>query len=148
MAVNLVRSVSVDVIIDGRAVSVSPSIGISVFPDDGDTADELIRHADTAMYRAKNCGRSNYQFFPRAESFARVRRSGLPVAFNATRPITGRSHPGRCELPRTPSVRRQACHTLAQGSTDRRAHSSLPDARYGGLARHGCHLVAWFAQNF
>lgn len=66
VAVNLIESVSVDVIIDGRAVSVSPSIGISVFPDDGATADELIRHADTAMYRAKNCGRSNYQFFPRA----------------------------------------------------------------------------------
>ena len=53
VAVNLIESVSVEVIIDGRAVSVSPSIGISVFPDDGDTADELIRHADTAMYRAK-----------------------------------------------------------------------------------------------
>jgi len=66
VAVNLIESVSVEVIIDGRAVSVSPSIGISVFPDDGATADELIRHADTAMYRAKNCGRSNYQFFPRA----------------------------------------------------------------------------------
>ncbi len=40
---------------------VSASLGISVFPQDGETADELIRNADTAMYQAKHLGRSNAQ---------------------------------------------------------------------------------------
>ena len=63
VAANLIQAVSVPVMIDGQAVSVSPSVGISVFPDDGETADDLIRRADAAMYRVKNCGRSNFQFF-------------------------------------------------------------------------------------
>jgi diguanylate cyclase (GGDEF)-like protein/PAS domain S-box-containing protein len=49
--------------VEGQVFSVSVSIGISVFPKDGDTADQLIRHADAAMYLAKERGRSNFQFF-------------------------------------------------------------------------------------
>ena len=49
--------------LEGEVFTVSCSIGISVFPKDGDTPDMLIRHADAAMYFAKESGRSNYQFF-------------------------------------------------------------------------------------
>lgn len=42
---------------------VSTSIGISVFPDDGETAETLLKHADTAMYRAKEAGRNSYCFY-------------------------------------------------------------------------------------
>jgi diguanylate cyclase (GGDEF)-like protein/PAS domain S-box-containing protein len=49
--------------IEGEVFTVSSSIGISVFPKDGDTPDELIRNADAAMYFAKDRGRSNFQFF-------------------------------------------------------------------------------------
>lgn len=42
---------------------VSTSIGISVYPDDGDTAESLLKHADTAMYRAKESGRNSYCFY-------------------------------------------------------------------------------------
>ncbi|SFC12322.1 PAS domain S-box-containing protein/diguanylate cyclase (GGDEF) domain-containing protein [Marinospirillum celere] len=42
---------------------VSTSIGISVFPDDGDSAETLLKHADTAMYRAKDAGRNNFCFY-------------------------------------------------------------------------------------
>lgn len=43
--------------------SVSASIGITVYPNDSENLDELMRHADTAMYQAKKGGRSTYRFF-------------------------------------------------------------------------------------
>jgi EAL domain-containing protein (putative c-di-GMP-specific phosphodiesterase class I) len=51
------------VVLEGQSLSVSPSIGISVFPRDGATSDTLIKNADAAMYLAKERGRSNFQFF-------------------------------------------------------------------------------------
>src|SRR3989449_3931723 len=39
------------------------STGISVYPDDGDAPEELLKHADVAMYRSKELGRNTYQFF-------------------------------------------------------------------------------------
>lgn len=49
--------------IAGHSLSVSSSIGISVFPRDGDDPDSLVRFADRAMYEAKNRGRSTFRFF-------------------------------------------------------------------------------------
>lgn len=49
--------------LDGQPVTMSPSIGISLFPDDGSTGDVLLRCADAAMYHAKENGRGNRQFF-------------------------------------------------------------------------------------
>ena len=59
----------------GHEVTVTASIGISVFPDDGGEADTLIQYADTAMYRAKEAGRDAFRFFTaemNAQSLARL----------------------------------------------------------------------------
>jgi diguanylate cyclase (GGDEF)-like protein/PAS domain S-box-containing protein len=47
----------------GRDFHVSSSIGVSVYPADGDNADVLLRNADAAMYKAKENGRNGFQFF-------------------------------------------------------------------------------------
>jgi diguanylate cyclase (GGDEF)-like protein/PAS domain S-box-containing protein len=50
-------------LIDGRDISISASIGISVYPGDGIDIDDLIKYADIAMYRAKDQGRNKYLFY-------------------------------------------------------------------------------------
>lgn len=49
--------------IAGHEIRISVSIGISVYPDDGDNVEMLTKSADSAMYHAKALGRNNYQFF-------------------------------------------------------------------------------------
>lgn len=49
--------------LDGHVVTVTPSIGISLFPTDGLSVTDLLSHSDAAMYHAKNQGRNNFQFF-------------------------------------------------------------------------------------
>ncbi len=49
--------------IDNADLHTSASIGVAVFPDDGDDVETLMRNADTAMYYAKSMGRNNFQFF-------------------------------------------------------------------------------------
>jgi diguanylate cyclase (GGDEF)-like protein/PAS domain S-box-containing protein len=50
-------------LIGGHLLKISPSIGISIFPEDGIDADTLLLHADSAMYNSKKYGRNTYQFF-------------------------------------------------------------------------------------
>jgi EAL domain-containing protein (putative c-di-GMP-specific phosphodiesterase class I) len=49
--------------LEQQEVFITSSIGVSIYPDDGLSSDILIKNADSAMYRAKEQGRNNYQFF-------------------------------------------------------------------------------------
>ncbi|MEW8537669.1 MAG: EAL domain-containing protein [Candidatus Thiodiazotropha endolucinida] len=50
-------------IIKNEEIFISFSIGISIYPSDGDTKDSLIKHADIAMYKVKNAGKNGYAFY-------------------------------------------------------------------------------------
>lgn len=71
VAAKIVAALSRPHRIDGHDVTVTPSIGIGVFPDDGGDIGTLLENADAALYHAKNSGRGNFQFFTR-ELHARV----------------------------------------------------------------------------
>ena len=62
----IMETVAEPVLIEGRELSLSCSIGVAVYPNDGATPEVLIERADIAMYRAKETGRDNFQFFTSA----------------------------------------------------------------------------------
>jgi diguanylate cyclase (GGDEF)-like protein/PAS domain S-box-containing protein len=63
IAENLLFAFSAPHSIDKHAIHVTFSIGISVYPDDGDDVESMMQNADTAMFHAKKIGRNNYQYF-------------------------------------------------------------------------------------
>lgn len=63
--------------IDNRDQFISASIGVAVFPDDGITVEELLKNADTAMYRAKASGRGRYTFFTEEMNVQAINRHRL-----------------------------------------------------------------------
>jgi predicted signal transduction protein with EAL and GGDEF domain len=62
---------------DGHDVSVTASIGISVYPQDGESAEVLLKNADSAMYQAKDSGRNNYQFYEESLNLQVVERFSI-----------------------------------------------------------------------
>ncbi len=63
---------------NGQEIAISPSIGISLFPDHGSSADELLKRADTAMYQAKDQGRRTWMIYTSAmETVARLRATTI-----------------------------------------------------------------------
>ncbi|WP_017876124.1 putative bifunctional diguanylate cyclase/phosphodiesterase [Janthinobacterium sp. CG3] len=63
VADKILAAVSAACQIEGRHLRVTPSVGIAVFPDDGQQAATLLRNADTAMYHAKQEGGARFSFF-------------------------------------------------------------------------------------
>jgi len=67
-------------VIDGKDLSVTASIGISVFPVDGEDSETLIKRADAAMYHAKEKGGNNFQFFTEEMNARAVERRQIEAA--------------------------------------------------------------------
>ena len=73
LAVKLLGQVAQPVMLGDRPVLPTCSMGISVYPQDGEDGGTLLKHADAAMYRAKELGRNRFQFFT-ADVHERIRR--------------------------------------------------------------------------
>jgi diguanylate cyclase (GGDEF)-like protein/PAS domain S-box-containing protein len=74
LAARLLKPLSRPFQIGGHEIYVTASIGVSVFPEDGDDIEGLVKKADIAMYHAKSRGRNNYQFYnPRMDQDAERR---------------------------------------------------------------------------
>lgn len=62
-AARILRAIDRPMAVAGREISVSASVGASLFPQDGDSYDTLLRNADAAMYSAKQAGRNTFRFY-------------------------------------------------------------------------------------
>jgi len=65
--------------INGQDFYATTSIGISLYPNDADDAPTLLKHSDTAMYRAKELGRNNYQFYSKDLSARALERLNMEI---------------------------------------------------------------------
>ena len=63
VAKHLIREVSRPVEVQGHELFITPSLGGSMYPEGGQDANEILKNADTAMYAAKNAGRSTHRWF-------------------------------------------------------------------------------------
>jgi diguanylate cyclase (GGDEF)-like protein len=65
------------IFVDGHQLSTTGSIGIAIYPDDGQDVETLVRNADTAMYHAKSRGLNHFQFFDESMNSAVLRKLTL-----------------------------------------------------------------------
>ncbi len=79
-AERLLETLAVPVELEGEEIYTSGSIGITLYPGDGNSVEELLKHADIAMYRAKQEGRNSFRFFSLAMHETVVVRADLARA--------------------------------------------------------------------
>jgi diguanylate cyclase (GGDEF)-like protein len=65
VATTLLEALAAPFIIEGHEINISASIGVSIFPDDGVNASDLLQQADSAMYAAKRAGKNQMMYFTR-----------------------------------------------------------------------------------
>jgi diguanylate cyclase (GGDEF)-like protein len=74
LAERIIEALAEPLLLEGEHINLTASLGVSVYPDDGEDIDTLLKNADTAMYEAKEKGRNNYQFFQSAMNHAAMAR--------------------------------------------------------------------------
>lgn len=82
VAEKIMSSVEKSFLLDDKELSVSASIGVALFPTDGETYSHLMRNADTAMYHAKYNGRNNFQLYSPDFDKEMVRRFHIEQALH------------------------------------------------------------------
>lgn len=78
----LVQRLSAIYVLDEHELNTSPSVGVSICPRDGQRLEDLVRHADAAMYSAKQAGRGQYRFFDSSLNVTDIGAFALEQAFN------------------------------------------------------------------
>ena len=73
----LMDGLTSEIVVQGHCLSISCSLGISIYPEHGPDSETLIKNADAAMYTAKDRGRNNFQFFTSDMNAQAVRRLNL-----------------------------------------------------------------------
>lgn len=73
----IIEKMQEKIIIDGKNIYTTFSIGISKYPEDGSNSEMLLRNADTAMYKAKEMGKNQYQFYNKQMTELAIQRSTL-----------------------------------------------------------------------
>ncbi|MDE2418911.1 MAG: EAL domain-containing protein [Burkholderiales bacterium] len=77
IASKIISALSQPYLLAGQETFMSASIGIAIYPEDGDTSSDLLKHADQALYVAKNEGRSCFRFFTNSMQVSAVARMQL-----------------------------------------------------------------------
>jgi diguanylate cyclase (GGDEF)-like protein/PAS domain S-box-containing protein len=116
VAENILQNVSRQYEVDGHAINTSPSIGISIYPDDGVIVDDLMKAADVAMYHAKEHGRSSYHYFNEAMLVTASERLRIE------RELRIAVHNNQLELHYQPQVRAGDGHIVAMEALVRWNH--------------------------
>jgi len=145
------QAVTEPVLIGDQAVQVSCSMGVAMFPRDGDDPKTLMMNADAAMYRAKDLGSNNFQFYTR-EMNASVEEKlmlleGLRKAFDSTQaglPGVGTAPAGQFSLLYQPKVDLRTGRIFGVEALIRwrhPEHGMVPPPRFIGLAEESGLIV-------
>jgi len=119
IAEKILASLSGPFTLEGQELSVSGSIGISLYPEDGSEARDLLRFADAAMYRVKGQGKHHFQFFS---------WKGEPNGDSPARPVSG-ENPAQAAVPDTDSPQDSAGSTFSLEA----GHGESPSAAPGEI---------------
>jgi diguanylate cyclase (GGDEF)-like protein/PAS domain S-box-containing protein len=116
VAENILHKVSRQYEVDDNVINTSPSIGISIYPDDGTGVDDLMKAADVAMYHAKEHGRNSYHYFNEAMLVTANERLRIE------RELRVAVHSDELELHYQPQVRASDGHIVAMEALVRWNH--------------------------
>jgi diguanylate cyclase (GGDEF)-like protein/PAS domain S-box-containing protein len=119
VALKIQRALSQRFVIEGRELFIGGSIGASVYPADGEDMETLLKHADTAMYRAKEEGGSGFRLYAREMSHRAVERIKMENALRKA------AEQGQFELYYQPKVELEGGRIIGAEALIRWRHPEL-----------------------